>query len=124
MVRLEDRDGIAENDPPDGPRVDAVAHGHVLQLGMDARRRTVPLDAADRAREHEPLDPVVAVEAGAVITDLDQPLPHHVGPGVDRQRLGVMRHHWLDDVIAGQPPRPFVCLFAPHSRSRGRISTS
>ena len=62
---------------------------------------------------HDPLQPGIAVEATAILTDLRQPRPHHRGGRIDAERTGGSRCAVDDQLVAGQDASDLVVVGAP-----------
>jgi hypothetical protein len=110
---FEHGDGIPKCQLADGSRVDPLTDMNVLELWMYMGGRLPPLHVVDRAGEHVAFDPVVAVETSSAVADLNEPWPHHTWWGINGESPSVMRHHVLDDVVAGKRLGALVCASTP-----------
>lgn len=75
-------------------------------------RRNDPVDVPDVGTDG-PLEPVVAVEAAATLSELDEPRPDRLGGGVDLDRVGDLVRRVREEVVARERPSRFRLGRAP-----------
>ena len=107
-----ERHPVTQAEPAGRHEADPVADREVLPLLPN-------LVCVVDAEPSEVLEPVIAVEAAAVLADLDEPAPHLVGRRFDRHGAGGDISRIGDQFVAGQRGRAFAFRRTPVAKSPG-----